>query len=215
MVKKPENDAPNPILDGLMKRRTIFLEGEITPKLMTDVSSRMLELQLRSNDPINLIINSGGGAVFSALSLCDLMEDFMTAPVRGIVKGACGSAATFIILHCQERVATRYSRFLMHSGNRGNIDLPIGKATLEMAEQLVRDIKGVEDTVMELYTERLTPTAWEGKTCPTAAKRKEYVQTLLDRGDQDYDAWMSAKEAIEVGLITNIISKKLDIFHAD
>ena len=210
MVKEI-NDAPNPILEGMMSRRTVFMEGELTPKLMSDVSSRMLELQLRSHDPINLIINSGGGHVFPALALCDLMTDFMTAPVRGIVKGSYGSAATFIILHCHERVATRYSRFLLHSGNRGGIALPIGSATSKMAEQLVRDIKGVEDIVMEQYIERLTPTAWKKKK-PSAPKQREYVQTLLDRGDQDYDGWMSAREAIEVGLITDIITKKLDIF---
>jgi ATP-dependent protease ClpP protease subunit len=62
-----------------------------------------------------------------------------------------------------------------------------------------------------LYMSRLTPTAWKTDK-PTDEKRREYVQTLIDRGDQSFNDWMSAEEAIEVGMITEIVSDKLDIF---
>ncbi|MEZ4200750.1 MAG: hypothetical protein R3B69_04210 [Candidatus Paceibacterota bacterium] len=47
---------------------------------------------------------------------------------------------------------------------------------------------------------------------PSDDQRREYVQKLIDRGDQPFDDWMSAEEAIEVGLVTEIINGKLDIF---
>ena len=135
----------------------------------------------------------------------------LTASVRGIALGACGSAATFVMLYCNERLSTPYSRFLIHSGTRSKISIPIGQTTSENLEQQLRDVKATEEMVLGLYMSKLTPVAWSKKES-TDKKRREYVQQLIDRGDQPFDDWMSAEEAIEVGLVTKIVHGKLDIF---
>lgn len=210
-MSNEKEGAENPIFNIFMSRRTVILSDEINHQSIGEVGQRMVELQARSPDRINLIIDSGGGSMDAALRLCDLMSTVLTAPVRGIALGACGSAATFVMLYCNERLSTPYSRFLIHSGTRSKISIPIGQTTSENLEQLLRDVKATEEMVLSLYMSKLTPVAWS-KEKPTDEMRREYVQQLIDRGDQSFDDWMSAEEAIEVGLVTEIVHGKLDIF---
>jgi|GEM_PF-2037948 len=207
-VSKEENN--NPIIDGMMDRRTVILAGEINHSSTGEVGQRLISLQMQSNNPINLIIDSGGGSMDAALRLCDLMTTIMTAPVRGIALGECGSAATFVMLYCKERVGTPYSRFLIHSGTRSKITIPINQTTSENLEQLLRDVKATEEMVTKLYMSRLTPKKWSGET--SDEERRAFVQSLIARGDQRFDDWMAAEEAIEVGLIERVVNEKLDIF---
>lgn len=204
-------DKPNdPILDGMMDRRTVVLGGEINHQSVSNIGQRLITLQMHSPDIINLIIDSGGGSVDAALQLCDLMTTVMTAPVRGIALGECGSAATFVMLYCQERLSTPYSRFLIHSGTRSKITIPINQTTSENLEQLLRDVKATEEIVTQLYMSRLTPAVWTEQT--TGEERRAFVQNLIARGDQRFDCWMSAEEAVKVGLIERVVHDKLNIF---
>jgi len=205
-----EDKSKNPILDGMMDRRTVILSGEINHSSTGEVGQRLISLQMQSNNPINLIIDSGGGSVDAALHLCDLMTTIMTAPVRGIALGECGSAATFVMLYCKERIGTLYSRFLIHSGTRSKITIPINQTTSENLEQLLRDVKATEEMVTKLYMSRLTPARWTEQT--PQDDRRAFVHQLIGRGDQRFDDWMSAEEAVEVGLIERVMSDKLDIF---
>ncbi len=206
-----KKDKPSDhIFDGMMGRRTVILSGEIDYDSTSAVWRHLLSLQMQSNNPINLIIDSGGGGMNSALRLCDLITTILTAPVRGIAIGECGSAATFIMLHCHERVGTPYSRFLIHSGTRSEITIPINQTTSENLEQLLRDVKATEEMVARLYMSRLTPNKWTAQT--TDAERRNFVQNLLNRGDQRFDDWMSAEEAVGIGLIERVVRDKLDIF---
>lgn len=201
----------NPILENLMERRTVFLEGDITHDSISDVCSRLMLLQTHSSDRITLMINSGGGDLYAALQLCDQMKVFMTAPVRGIAFGDCGSSATFVMLHCKERYSTPYSRFLIHSGNLGGVDIPVGRTSSRIAEQLLASVKSTEDQVINIYADHLTPKDWKNKKI-SSEKKREFVQRLIDRGDQRFNSWMSATEAVEIGLIDDVCSSKLDIF---
>ena len=210
-MSKQKDEGENSLFETFMARRTVILSGEINHQSIDELGRRMMTLQARSPDRINLIIDSGGGSLDAALRLCDLISTVMTAPVRGIALGACGSAATFVMLYCNERISTPYSRFLIHSGTRSKISIPIGQTTSENLEQLLRDVKSTEKMVLDLYMSRLTPASWAQQK-PSDDERRTYVQKLIDRGDQPFDDWMSAEEAVEVGLVTEIMHGKLDIF---
>lgn len=192
-----------------MARRTVVLSGEMNNESMGEVGSRLITLQMRSPDPITLLIDSGGGSIDAALRLCDLITHVMTAPVKGIALGMCGSAATFVMLHCNERLSTPYSRFLIHSGTRSKISIPINQTTSENLEQLLKDVKATEEMVIQLYMERLTP-SWA--VPPSEEEKRENVLRLIARGDQRFDEWMSATEAVEIGLVSGIVSGKIGIF---
>ncbi len=200
------------ILDGLLERRTVLLTGDIDEGVIHEVRRRLLVLQMRSNDPITFLIDSIGGCPAASLHLCDLMTTLMSAPIRGIAIGDCKSAATFIMLHCAQRIGTPHSRYLIHSGSK-KVTISINHSTTEQVEQLLRDSKRTEETVQRLYMNKLTPKAWED-TAPTPEERRAFVEQLLRRGDQRFDYTMSATEALEVGLIQEIVEHKLDIFHS-
>lgn len=204
--------------DKLMGRRTVWLYGKITEEVINDVTERILLLQASSPERINLIIESGGGSMEFAFSLCDIMDTTVIAPIRGIALRQCGSAATYIMLHCTERVGTPHARFLVHSGfmggnHFGNETLPIGRGRTKAIQQLDRHLKQAEDRLYNMYMSQLTPEKWRTQL-PSEAERKKYVKRLFRRGDQRFDKWMPAEEAIEVGLITGIMTEKLDIFSA-
>lgn len=194
-----EEKKSNPLLDGLMKRRTVVLEGKINNESVSDLWQRMLSLQLESSAPITLLIDSGGGRIFDALCLCDLMSTLLHAPVHGLVVGICGSAATFILLHCDKREGTIHSRYVIHSGTKSEISIPINGSSVKHLEQLLLETKQVQEMVISMYIRKL------GKT-------REEVEKLIARGDQNFDSVMSTEEAIEVGLIEGIFTGKLDTF---
>ncbi len=210
-MSKEETSDTNPLFDNFMSKRTVILSGEIDDKSISVTGQRLLTLQTLSSESINLIIDSGGGNLDGALRLCDMITTLMRAPIRGIALGICGSAATFIMLHCTERVSTPYSRFLIHSGTRSRISIPINQTTSENLEHLLKDVKATEEMVLRLYMSRLTPRAWM-ETKPSDEERRLFVRKLIDRGDQRFNELMSAEEAVEVGLVTKIIEDKLDIF---
>lgn len=206
-----DEKRPSSLIEGLMAKRTVALEGKITAEVTKDIGRRLLTLQMQSSQPIKLLINSGGGSTFAALELCDLMSSIITAPIHATAIGTCGSAATFVMLHCDKRAGTRYSQFLIHSGTKSEITVPVNQKSSELFESLIREIRETEELVTRLYMEHLTPKAWEGRT-PSEEERRNFVRELLGRGDQRFDQWFFAKHAIEIGLIQEIITAKLDIF---
>lgn len=210
-MEKTEDPRPNLVMEALKLRRTLVLSGEINRDSMRVLSEQLISLQMISNDRINLIIDSGGGETSPALTFCDLLSALITAPVRGIALGSCGSAATFVMLHCNERVSTPYSRFVIHSGMVSQISVPINQTTSVDLEQLLLKVKATEEKVIRLYMNRLTPPAWK-KSQPKEAEKREFVRKLIERGDQRFNDVLSAEEAIQVGLVTEIIREKLDIY---
>ena len=182
-----------------MRHRTVTLSGEITHDSTGEIARQLLTLQAESLTPINLLIDSGGGHDNAALQLCDLITHLITVPVRGLVLGSCMSAATFVILHCDVRLATPYSRFKIHSGTMSGITLPLDGNTTTNLEHLLSESKTVAERVANLYMRKL-------------GISREQVDALVARGDQRFDDDMSALEAKEIGLITGIIEGKLNIF---
>ena len=211
MQTKKDGQSSKMTMEGLLDRRTVTLVGQITHNSIAEAMRELLELQLQSSSPINLIIDSGGGSTYDSFRLCDFISVVMTAPVRGIAIGQCGSSATFVMLHCSERISTPHAHFLIHSGTHSNIQIPINQTSSENLEHLLSDTKRTEELVLRLYMNRLTPPAWKKKR-PTEKVRRAYVQKLISRGDQRFDQMMTAEEAVECGLVTKIIDAKLDIF---
>jgi ATP-dependent protease ClpP protease subunit len=198
------------VLDNLMRHRTVTLTGEIDYKQSVDVMKRMLALQLAGNDTINLIIDSAGGSVDSALRICDLMATVLTAPVRGIALGFCGSSATYVMLHCTERLSSPNSQFLLHSGSVDKISVPIGLNTTQHLQHLKSEAETKWETKIGLYMRRLTPAAWNEGT--TEEEKRSFIHDLIGRGDQRFDNWIFANEAVRIGLIQRVITDKLGIF---
>jgi len=196
MSIKEEEDF---VVEKLMEKRILTLTGRIQTESIGELISQMLFLQAQSNNRIDLIIDSGGGVIQPALKLCDFMSHILTVPVRGIAVGSCSSAATFIMMHCAQRVCTPHAGFVIHSGTHNNISVPMNETTEEHLQHLLATSKKMTELVIKLYMQKLKKTRAE-------------VQQVINRGDQHFDKRLSAKEAVEIGLVEEILKKNLKLF---
>lgn len=188
-------------LDAMFyKRRTVLL-GQIDRPTVDRLGRQLLALQDESLAPITMLIQSSGGATFSAMQLCDLMEYFITAPLRGVVIGNCHSAATFVLLNCGERLATPNSQFVIHSNQVGDIKVLTDQTTERNLQDLLRETTTIAETTTRFYMKKLNMSRTE-------------VAALVARGDQAFNNALSVEEALKIGLITGVVEKKLDFFPA-
>lgn len=178
--------------------KRVLMLGEVTKESASKLASDILRLQTLSDDGITLLIQSTGGDTFAALNLCDLMAHLVRAPIRGVVVGNCFSAATFVLLYCDERWATPHSRFLMHSSRISGLSLSIDQTTEENLQELLKETRVTSGVVNAMYMEKL------GKTL-------EEVERLTRRGDQEFNEFMTAEEALHAGLIQTVVTSKLDL----
>lgn len=183
----------------MLKFRTVGITGEITERVVENLIRRMVELQLRSPvEPIKLVIDSGGGSSVPALWLHDFISQVLTAPVHATVIGVCASAATFVLLACPVRRSLPHARFVIHSGTR-RASITIDNTSETAAEQLLADIRQHKATVTRFYSRKLKKTPAE-------------IEQLVARGDQHFNEDMTAEEAFQLGLITEIVMGNAGIF---
>lgn len=195
-----EDRRDDRLTDRMLQYRTVALGGKITDESSAQLLDQLLQLQLDStNEPIHLFINSGGGRNSSALFLHDVIAHVLSAPVHGLVTGQCSSAATFVLLACPVRRCTPHARFVIHSGTMGDISIQMNNTSLMKIERLAQEVRKDTEWAIQFYMNKLR------------LPRKK-VQELIARGDEDFDNELTAEEAREIGLITEIISTKAGVF---
>ena len=135
--------------------------------------------------PLVLDITSPGGSAYIALALYDIIRNYNLNSNHKIIARATGliaSAATIIILACDERECGKNSTFMIHSISTYNA----GK--LQDIEDDIKETVRLSEAIKNIYTER---------TNITLKKLKE-----VDKLKQDW--FMTADEALDVGLVTKI-----------
>ncbi len=180
---------PNAFLEeALFKARTILLTGGIDFKQARRVCERLLALSAESKDPILLVLSSPGGHVESGDMIHDMIK-FVGAPVKILGTGWCASAGALIYAAAKKenRYALPNTRFLLHEP-RGGVG---GQAT--DVEIQAREIIKMRERLNNIFADA---------TGKSLAQIKE---------DTDRDFWMSAKEAVDYGLVGKIITHHSEI----
>ncbi len=180
---------PNAFLEeALFKARTILLTGGIDFMLARRVCERLLALSAESTDPILLVISSPGGHVESGDMIHDMIK-FVNAPVKVLGTGWVASAGALIYAAAskENRYALPNTRFLLHEP-RGGVG---GQAT--DVEIQAREIIKMRERLNRIFAD-------------ATGKSIEQI-----RKDTDRDFWMSAKEAVEYGLVGKIVNHRADI----
>jgi ATP-dependent Clp protease protease subunit len=97
--------------------------GYIDDKSANEVIETIYEINIidsnidpEKREPIHLIINSGGGDVYSGFGIIDAILCSQT-PIRAVVLGHAMSMALLIVAVCHERVAGPNARFMYHEGH--------------------------------------------------------------------------------------------------
>ncbi len=167
----------------LLESRSILLCGPVTDDMSRQALAQLLVLDAQDPEkPIRIYINSPGGGVDAGFAIFDAMR-FVKAPVYTVCAGLAASAATIILLGGEtgHRYALPHTRFLLHQPSTGvqgqASDVIIGAKEILKIRRIVNELLAKET----------------GQT----------VDKLAEDTMRDY--WMSAEEAIEYGLINQII----------
>ena len=107
--------------------RTLYLMGDVDEDMLTSLAKNLNLLQQRGgNNPINIILNSGGGCVQSALSMYDLIQA-SECHVTITVVGEASSSACLILQAADLRKAYKRSTIMWHGGTDSQPELPTGE----------------------------------------------------------------------------------------
>ena len=166
----------------LLKDRIIFLSGEINDSLANIIVSELLYLDNLNNEDIYLYINSPGGSITSGMSIYDTIF-FFNSKVITIGLGMCASMAAFLLSSGNSRYALPNTEIMIHQ--------PIGGA-----QGQATDIQIAAERIIKLK-EKLNKIL--------AQNTKQDLKTIT--ADTERDNFLSAEEALNYGLIDQIINK--------
>ena len=167
----------------MYRERIIFLASEIDDELANQVIGVMLYLDSEDNSkPIYLYINCPGGSVISGLAIYDCMQHIKSEVIT-INLGLAASMASFILGAGSKgkRLALPSSRIMIHQ--------PMGGAQgqAEDIKAEAAQVMRIRDNLVKMYS------MMTGQTQDTILR------------DIDRDNFMSAKEAVEYGLIDRVL----------
>ena len=171
------------IYSRLLKDRIIFLGDEVNDDTASIVVAQLLFLE--AEDPekdIHLYINSPGGSVTAGMAIYDTMH-YIKCDVSTVCIGMAASMGAF----------------LLAGGAKGK------RYILPNAEVMIHQPSGGakgQATEIEIAAKNILRTKEKLNRILAENTGKSYVQMCTDT---DRDNWMSAKEAVEYGLVDSVI----------
>jgi ATP-dependent Clp protease protease subunit len=177
------------IYSRLLRDRIVFLGAEITDDTANLVTAQLLFLQSEDADKsISLYINSPGGSVTAALSIYDAMQ-YVSTPVSTICLGMAASGGSLLLAAGADgtRLALPNSVIMVHQPWAAGLR---GKAS--ELEVHAREILRQRDQLVDIYARH------SGRSAEETARAMER------------DNFMTAEQALEWGLIDQIISRRHD-----
>ena len=177
------------IFSRLLKDRIIFLGEDVNATTASLVVAQLLFLE--SEDPdkeINLYINSPGGSVTDGLAIVDTMN-YIKCPVSTTCIGLAASFGAVLLANGEKgkRYATPNAEILIHQPLIGGHGIA-GQTT---------DIKIHADQMIKTR-ERLNKILSDRTGKP--------IEQIMQ--DTERDHYMTAEEALEYGLIDEILTKR-------
>lgn len=136
---------------------------------------------LGSVSEIKVRINSGGGDVFAAQSIGNLLEQ-NAATVTAQIDGLCASAATIVACHCDRVVAANDSIYMIHPVQMGICDY--------MGKEDLRQCMDALDTIRESIT---------GLYAKKTGRPQEDVAAQMDA-----TSWWTGSQAKENGFVDEL-----------
>ena len=179
------NVAPMDVFSRLLMDRIIFLGAPIDDDVAGIVQAQLLYLASNDSADISLYLNTPGGSVSAGLGIYDTMG-LVEPEVATICTGMAASMGS--VLLCSgakgKRQALPHSRVLIHQ--------PLGGAQGQASDIMIA-AREIEKYRTELYKIISTHTG------------QPFDKVFRD-ADRDY--WMTAQEALEYGMVDNVISRK-------
>ncbi|MFA5216734.1 ATP-dependent Clp endopeptidase proteolytic subunit ClpP [Sulfuricurvum sp.] len=174
------------IYSRLLKDRIIMLSGEVNDPVSSSIVAQMLFLE--AEDPqkdIYFYINSPGGVITSGMAIYDTMN-YIRPDVCTICIGQAASMGAFLLSSGAKgkRYALPHARIMIHQ--------PLGGAQGQATD--------IEIQAKEILRMKAELNEILAKNCGQTVKKLEK--------DTDRDNFMSAAEAVEYGIIDEVLLQK-------
>jgi ATP-dependent Clp protease, protease subunit len=174
------------IYSRLLRERIVFLGQEVDDPIANVITAQLLFLEAEDPDQeIKLYVNSPGGSAYAGMAIYDTMQ-FVKPDVRTICIGMGMSAAAMVLAGgaAGKRMALPNAKIMIHQGSAGFRGTPAdieihANEVLEMTRRMAR--------ILSHHTGRPV----------------EQVMTDIDR-----DRFMSPVEALEYGLLDQIVQPR-------
>jgi len=175
------------IYSRLLKERVIFLVGQVEDHMANLVVAQLLFLESENPDKdIHLYINSPGGSVTAGLSIYDTMQ-FIKPDVSTMCIGQAASMGALLLTGGAKgkRYALPHSRMMIHQPSGG----VQGQASdIHIQAKEILSIREKLNKIMSSHT---------GQSIE-----------VIER-DTDRDNFMSATQAVDYGLIDQVLDKRI------
>ena len=174
------------IYSRLLRERIVFLGREVDDEIANVIAAQLLYLEAEDPDKdISLYINSPGGSAYAGMAIYDTMQ-YVKPDVRTICIGMGMSAAAMILAGgaAGKRMALPNAKIMIHQGSAGFRGTPA-------------DIQIHANEVLEM-TRRM------------AEILARHTGQPFDKvmADIDRDRFMSPADALEYGLVDEIVSPR-------
>ncbi|TDJ45208.1 MAG: ATP-dependent Clp endopeptidase proteolytic subunit ClpP [Gammaproteobacteria bacterium] len=176
------------IFSRLLKERVVFVVGPVEDQVANLVVAQLLYLESENPDKdIHLYINSPGGSISAGLSMYDTMQ-FIRPDVSTICMGQAASMGAFLLSGGAKgkRFCLPHSRMMIHQplagfqGQASDIDIH------------AREVLATKDCLNRLLAQH-------------TGQPLERIEK-----DTDRDYFMSGPEAVDYGLIDNVLERRED-----
>lgn len=179
------NVAQMDVFSRLMMDRIIFLGVPIDDYVANIIQAQLLFLESNdANRDIQIYLNSPGGSVYAGLGIYDTMQ-YINPDVATICTGMAASMAAVLLCAGAEgkRTALKHSRVLIHQ--------PMGGAQGQASdiEITAREIQKLKKELYEIIS----------------SHSKQTYKKVWKDSDRDY--WMTAQEALDYGMIDEVLLK--------
>ena len=173
------------VFSRLIMDRIIFLGTEINDYTANVIQAQLL--YLNSSDPdrdIHLYLNTPGGSVYAGLGIYDTIQ-FVSSKVSTMCTGMAASMGAVLLVAGEDgmRSALPHSRVMIHQ--------PMGgiQGQASDIEITAREILKLKDELYQIIADH----------------SHQAVEKIRQDADRDY--WMTAKEALEYGMIDRVYTK--------
>jgi ATP-dependent Clp protease, protease subunit len=174
------------IYSRLLRERIVFLGQEVDDAIANLIAAQLLFLDAEDPDKdISLYINSPGGSSYAGMAIYDAMQ-FVQADVQTYAIGMAMSAGAMIL--CGGAPGKRYvlpnAKIMIHQGSGGFRGTP---ADIQIAAQEILEMMERMAQIISRHS----------------GKPVEQVRHDIDR-----DRFMTPEEAVDYGLVDEIVSPR-------
>lgn len=174
-IKNSTNAASEILLYGPIASEHSWFGDEVTAKDFAN------DLESLDNAPVTVRINSGGGDVFAAHAIHNLLLKYK-GKVTVAIDGLCASAATIVAMAGDKIIMPTNALFMIHNPM---IALDNYYQSAELGK-MVAALDKIKDSIIASYRKR----------CKASA---EELQAMMDA-----ETWLSAEECLAQGFVDEI-----------